>query len=102
VDYSKLSDFEINKLVVKSKWPELVTYEQFGKVRVQVVDNDDFYFDFNNPNDAWPIIIDNEISLICQHCKWTATDMSGPAKYWNENPLRAAMIVYLMMKGVRC
>jgi hypothetical protein len=71
----------------------------------------------NNPSDAWPIIIENEISVI--KCKnfaddWSAekiTDISdddfnvfhcqSSHSYNDKNPLRAAMIVYLMMQEAK-
>lgn len=66
-------------------------------------------FDFNpcnNPADAWPIIAENGITLAFQDGNWWADNLA----YWvdgvewniggiiDKNPLRAAMIVFLMMK----
>ena len=42
-----------------------------------------------NPSDAWPVILDTKKELAKQKIHW----------YLRENPLRAAMIVYLMMEG---
>ena len=109
-DYSKMSDFQVNKAVLAS----LCAY-----VDVDIVQHPhhadgvsvglyracgDYYewFDYcNNPSDAWPIILENNI--------WIQPDMIGDG-FWHcmdcnddihakdKNPLRAAMIVYLMMK----
>ena len=105
-DYSKMSDFQININVAKSigvnaqEWNGMV----FGGIErdidnvVSAIGVIDYC---NNPSDAWPIIVDNKI--------WTQPDMVGDGLWHcmdcnddihakDKNPLRAAMIVYLMMK----
>lgn len=66
----------------------------------------------NNPSDAWPIIFEDRIAIIPDSAagEWVAFNeftlyegdwmfASDPARHVNgNNPLRAAMIVYLMMK----
>tara|TARA_R100000951_G_scaffold27557_2_gene23466 strand:- start:741 stop:1070 length:330 start_codon:yes stop_codon:yes gene_type:complete len=63
----------------------------------------------SNPNDAWPIIVDNEISLIkdIESNFWSARSdaverpyesMDCGFEFDSKKPLRAAMIVFLMMK----
>ena len=61
----------------------------------------------NNQEDAWPIIVGKQISLIsrCANGEWKAQLHLGRddifdsyASCWDKNPLRAAMIVFLMMK----
>jgi len=97
MDYESMSDFEINKRVAELMWPNFVNYEQFGRVRVQDPDGDDFYFDFNNPSDAWPIIMKNKITVGPEENDiWSAFDISVENIYDDKNPLRAAMIVFLM------
>lgn len=96
-DYSKMSDFEINKRVFT-----LVMNGRDWNRQGSVV------FDFcNNPADAWPIIVGNEISLIsrCANGEWKAQLHLGKddifdnyASCWDKNPLKAAMIVFLMMQ----
>ena len=92
-DYSKMSDFEIN-CRVHSEVMEISGLDSFK--------SKDYC---NNPADAWPIIIQNGISVECitvnRHEKmWRA--LFKPAhvrhKQNNKNPLRAAMIVFLMMQ----
>lgn len=51
----------------------------------------------NNPSDAWPIIFEHEISLVVvEDGVWVAR--FGSVFDESSNPLRSAMIVYLMMK----
>ena len=66
----------------------------------------------NNPADAWPIITENKISTMWmtsekEWCAWSEGDLGEGAWYWENSPdyyfnctsqLRAAMIVFLMMK----
>lgn len=55
----------------------------------------------NNPSDAWPIILDSKITVRpWNHDEWQSFTMEGCDSdfvAWHENPLRAAMIVFLMM-----
>lgn len=100
MDYSKLSDFEINAAVAICIWDTDMT-AMSGE------------FDpCNNPTDAWQIIVGSRISLspfddfkeggdyIAAKYKPTR-DNSKPAEvefFCCDKPLRAAMIVYLMMQ----
>ncbi len=116
-DYSKMSDEEINEavytlLVSDDSYPKELAY----KVYHLLADKPDYC---NNPSDAWPIIIANKIRIspvmhmsddngeyLCNG-EWEAgTLWSEEGAFYNseyhcfsdENALRAAMIVYLMMK----
>ena len=60
----------------------------------------------NNPSDAWPIILENKISMIFEHVntnEWFAgvTCKEDPEQYepWSTGPkaFRSAMIAFLMM-----
>lgn len=60
----------------------------------------------NNPADAWPIIVGNGISIkhLPKGCNEFATEEWWVAgrrenKTFSKNPLRAAMICFLKMKG---
>ncbi|EKY3088549.1 DUF2591 family protein [Cronobacter dublinensis] len=92
MDYSKLSDDEINNMV--------------GRVVSQR-----FRTDYcNNPSDAWPIIVANGISLNHYTGTWEAsyeydapigafrTDETVTCAIEHKNPLRAAMIAFLLMQ----
>lgn len=105
-DYSKMIDFEINKLVALSIGGfesedifqlQGVIFKRHGKFQYS------FFDPCNNPSDAWPIIVENNIAIVpCRH----AIPQAWPTKFGiaskflveDRNPLRAAMIVYLMMK----
>lgn len=95
MDYSQLSDFEINNLVlnkVSNGKPEewLEPYASFEPC--------------NKAEDAWPIIERNRIGVMPSEMKtqelWLSTSGKGSYAY-HENPLRAAMIVYLMMQDAK-
>ena len=118
MDYSKLSDFEINKLVAIA-----TGHKQFSSLGWQGLQEGDFSavivrgprkiggFDpCNDPADAWPIIIEKEVSLIsrCANGEWKAQLHLGRddifdsyASCWGKNPLRAAMVVFLMIQEAK-
>ena len=121
-DYSKMSDAEIAMRVACSiegvdvddggipKFAvDCYLYNSANSIKWLRVGDDEFelFNPCNNPSDAWPLIESNLICLMADvFCepqdggKWIAQ----PAYGWqhervrNDNPLRAAMIVYLMMK----
>jgi len=101
MNYDEMSDFEINKLVARAvdgippnddrtaidcflshangtavKWFQAAYYDW------------DVFDPCNNPSDAWPIIMKIKHQLASQKFHW----------YMRANPLRAAMIVFLMMQ----
>ncbi|QOV59856.1 DUF2591 family protein [Klebsiella variicola] len=97
MDYSKLSDFEINKKVFGLIMKDRDWNRQGAGV-----------FDFcNNPEDAWPIIMEIKLTIkpdvyiggwVAMESKHDETEAIYSA---GENPLRAAMIVFLMMQDAR-
>lgn len=115
-DYSKMSDLEINSTVEKSIGGEIIFDEYGVPYRLEECsmsaysgrDFDEVEFDpCNNPADAWPIITENNISLIfdnpssvmaTSNCVGWYSDEEPPIHSSSNNPLRAAMIVFLMMK----
>lgn len=81
-DYSKMDDVVINHLV------DVATKHQPGEG-----DSKDYC---NNPADAWPIIVNNKICIMpLAWGGWRAMWEHGQVDC---EPLRAAMIVFLMMK----
>ncbi|TCD25009.1 DUF2591 domain-containing protein [Lelliottia amnigena] len=112
MDYSKMSDFEVNKAVaeiaINGDWflepTDGSPYWHFnhgvqGKNTVKLPNY------CNNPADAWPIISGNLIALrpvekYVGGYRWFATKGEGDfgAKCADENPLRAAMCLFLMMQ----
>lgn len=117
-DYSSMSDEQIAVMVAGLCTIEGVSINEDGMAVRNVVDDspgsysggDYIEFDFdpcNNQEDAWPIIVDKQISLIsrCANGEWKAQLHLGRddifdsyASCWDKNPLRAAMVVFLMMK----
>jgi hypothetical protein len=111
-DYSKMIDFEINKLVAiqlgmkpfceTTGWQGL-TSKPYVDVIVRGAGRMGAFNPCNNPSDAWPIIVENNIAIVpCRHAipqAWpTKFGMASKFLVEDRNPLRAAMIVYLMMK----
>ena len=94
MNYSDLTDFEINKLVA-----EALGYQDIsGGTYVSSY--------CNSPSDAWPIILENKIDIVIDPPVSTAYEdaVDVLSESWSDsmyaesnNPLRAAMIVYLMM-----
>lgn len=110
MDYSKLSDFEINKRVAVCLGAKPYMAKDFEKELSgeSVIIKSNFKlgaFDpCNNPADAWPIIVGNRISLDSIYErgeKWLSfAGEDGEFRSTDANPLRAAMIVYLMMQEI--
>lgn len=107
--YNKYTDLQINELVAtRLKKKCLLTEESV----LAYMDSGYRTFDpCNNPSDAMPIIIENNISLRAPHLRedWMADYTSSgddvndgfQADYFdahNKNPYRAAMEVFLMIK----
>lgn len=118
-DYASMSDFEINRAVGD------IIFGGLWCCRPGTSGNesDSWYYgnadttfnplsplpDYcNNPADAWPILLGNKITIAAplpQHEYWTAekrdTDGGLLNFYVGANPLRCAMIVFLMMKEAK-
>ncbi len=122
MDYSKLSDFEINAAVFEAlhggapDYKEgdtgkmiLISYEGdvVGGDAVEVEVERGVFNPCNNPADAWPIITANKISIYAisekdGRVRWGAEAFYPNESYhFNDNPLRAAMIIFLMMQDSR-
>lgn len=96
-DYETWSDFDINKRVgfLQGKIKKGKTAKYYEK----------FCPDYcNKPRDAWPIIAENKIDIrfeLDEPRTATATAPEYLPAWVDKNPLRAAMIVYLMMQESR-
>lgn len=101
--YTELSDFEINKKVANLVLNgDYIASEGNQEIYLATMDGGDFlpiaYFDpCNNPTDAMPIIIENEISMIKSSGGWMCCHGSV-GQVERENLYRGAMEVFLMMK----
>ncbi|EFC3706145.1 DUF2591 family protein [Escherichia coli] len=127
MDYSQLSDFEINVAVFEAIHNGSPDYKEgengdmvFVSFEGDIVNGDAVEVEvergsFNpcaNPADAWPIITENKISTMWmtaekEWCAWSGGDLEEGCWEWEnipgyyfcgESPLRAAMIVFLMMQ----
>lgn len=114
-DYSKMSDFDINKLVAIATghkqlgslgWRGLKDGE-FNEVMVRGPLKIGGFDPCNNPADAWPVIVANNIDIIQDNGQGCALATNSAIQMFlgddvhisqDENPLRAAMIVFLMMQ----
>lgn len=121
-DYSKMSDFEIDKAVADALGIDYEIAIMFVSpvdkingnhaeeyVRKKITSNEKHWRRFlptRIPNDAWPIIAENRIGIIPApgYGEWKAAhrsvgDDSTPHHFTQHtNPFRAAMIVFLMMQ----
>jgi hypothetical protein len=100
VKYKQMSDEDINHAVLKAIHGDAVGPVGEGYHQIKLKDY------CNNPADAFAVILENNISLVSLSSlvkkgvgRWSAYHDSS-AELWavNENPLRAAMIVFLMMQ----
>lgn len=118
MDYSKMSDFEINAAVFEAlhggapDYKEgdggamiLISYEGdvVGGDAVEVEIERGVFNPCNNPSDAWPIIVEHKINIEWHEWKnseWMpyALNNATTKSCYGTNPLRAAMIVFLMMQ----
>lgn len=112
-NYEMMSDNELNTMVADLRGGYAGNVHG-SESKVKVSDPDSgglFYMEFdycNNPSDAWPIIFRNDIMLNpnCADSLWKAEQgfrfkPSGfykVATAYSKNPLRAAMVVFLMMQ----
>lgn len=125
MNYNEMTDFEINKRVASLYLPCDYIFDKDSK-KVELVGVQTFlgaygepeerqikwgeYDPCNNPADAWPIIVENNISIINDDTYQLATSSACESFEPHGNQvfeypvtdrcgfLRAAMIVYLMMK----
>lgn len=99
-DYSKLSDREIDRLVLN-----IIYGVHANDKDIQGCWSRGGFKYTSNASDAWSIIVENGISLECiivnRHEKtWRAQFKPAYVKHHmnHKNPLRAAMIVFLQMQ----
>lgn len=105
-NYTNLSDFEINHLVARYHNDSIRLTCPFDKSEskyVSVLISDEWvkYDPCNNWSDAGPIIAASKINIKFDRYAdgiTTAMGMIPGQKHEHENPLRAAMIVFLMIR----
>ena len=108
-DYNAMSKLDINRRVsiALGEYREILDGEFVGvvgdtwyAVNQKTRELEQMFVDYcNNPADAWPIIVENKIRLTprISDDRWGALYVPLLLEHHDENPLRAAMIVYLMI-----
>lgn len=105
MNYENLTDIEINARVSRTLYGDVSRGHQMELASGAV----DYC---NRIEDAWPIITENKISTMWmtaekEWCAWSGGDLEEGCWEWEnipdycffgESPLRAAMIVFLMMQ----
>jgi len=119
MNYQEMSDFDINCAVARLIGDEVYsnnkdcTKHKAYRIgdRYRDVYSSGWSTDVFDPCNSWadagPIIQENGINLMASKVvgsgglkEWEAMSYEGNCHHWGElNPLRAAMIVFLMMKG---
>ena len=118
MNYQEMSDEQIDLAV-----SEIIFGKTYGKIVSYAFDEPKFVFTESGhsftpldnekveltpkikPTSSWadagPIIQENRISIFASddEGKWMARFINYETTYMDKNPLRAAMIVFLMMKG---
>lgn len=106
-DYSAMSDDQIAKEIAVLEALEKSSTRKSGEgVKGKIVyrgDGEWSWFDpCNNPSDSWPIILENKINIDHRESikAGAMASQSGRKEIYavDKNPLRASMIVFLMMK----
>ncbi len=113
----RLSDLELNKLVARLVYDDIealtspfdgndeVWIERAGGVIINTS-----YDPCNNPSDMMPLVLESAIELSPLFCgEWCASELNNYTyearpiyngyQVVHSNPLRAAAIVYLLMRG---
>lgn len=108
VNYSEMSDFEINKRVALALCFDLYKDGkscQENHVAIQEGRCGAFAMDWcNNPADAWPIIEQSKLWMREIDGYWHVAgfhNKNSAVKYFDKKLFRAAMIVFLMMQDAR-
>lgn len=114
MDYSKMSDLQINKAVLEALYgggPEYRTTDEGKLIILRHVNTVEFgehvertedagEFDpCNSWADAGPLLVESKIGIVPSQYdgRWLASGGYGKPSVTDENPLRAAMVVFLMM-----
>lgn len=101
MNYEEMSDFELNEMVLVATKTNGECHDGSGEVYARDDRNILRLVDYcNNPSDAWPIILVNRINIYASEGPDFMPWMAGCAGFVlsHKNPLRAAMIVFLMMQ----
>lgn len=105
-DYASMSDQEINMHVASIIYPESTVIESKSRPPCACITGHipSYWVDYcNNPADAWPILLENHISIApyknATPCAWPSSEgLISNHVTEDANPLRAGMITFLKMK----
>ena len=103
-DYASMSDVQVSKAVgdaIGIQWANLD--DNYHELCYWPEPDDELrIFDpCNNPEDAWPIILQSKISIFAlDDDDWGARGYNCIIRSINPNPLRAAMELFLKMKEI--
>jgi len=112
-DWQDKSDFEINKSValaqdedgdvekITQRESMVKSISSIALIKFKGYASLEKFNPCNNPSDAWPIILENDIIIEPRKSNTSLAYIKGDAPNEDKNPLRAAMIVYLEMNGVK-
>ncbi len=100
MDYSKLSDFQINMAVHGCLGLDLHDCTEVAGSLTKIRSTGGHCVDYcNNPVDAWPIIVEKKLSIYPSGERWGVEGFNADDPfYFDDNPLRAAMIVFLLLQ----
>lgn len=120
MNYENMSDFEVNAAVsMHVLWKnrhceEVDCNDKTGAVSWADGANWHEFNPCNNPSDAWPIMLENSIGIardtrffcddpqeLIEMDTWEASHCIDGVYCNDKNPLRAAMIVFLMMQEAK-
>lgn len=98
MDYSQLSDRDIDALVLQAIYGNQAKDKDIMRAWLR----GGFKYT-TNPADAWPIIAENKISIYAailgdSRGEWGAEASLTEHYHFHNNPLRAAMVVFLMIQ----
>lgn len=114
MNYEEMSDFEINKAVAEALGIDVSGQKKNGPSGAVFICDKQRHVDYCNvPNDAFPIITRNKMEMWAE-CHQAENEKSESGwkltgrffdkdkkfqciRYFDKNPLRAAMIVFLKM-----
>lgn len=105
IDYESMSDFQVNLKIVEFIHPHDYKVED-GEVLITdwvmecIYGTGEEYEEFNPckyPEHAWSIIVENKISVLpWKGDLWHSYSLNCKHRHADKNPLRAAMILFLI------
>jgi len=109
MNYEEMSDFDIAVELKNYVKGSFSVYADHRMPFVLCEDTNEEFDPCNNPDDMWPIIVEHDITVSPSEGAWIhdgkphgynsdSYEIGKLYEYYDKNPLRAAAIVFLMMK----